>query len=310
MSHLDTAVCLGIDWTRVDAPQLRLATPDQPGEATTIPLQGTLDFALASAELFCCGWFDLTGPTPRHRTCATWERLERGRQCRRCQYTEGFLGVHQAHRTEANLPDNVRAYMAQPHWLYLDVFPDGTMKVGTAAQSRRESRLAEQGPVSARYVAHADDGTAIRATEAAVARRFNLPQAVQTRRKIRGLGSALNIADLHRRLDDLTTRTRPYLDELAEHSRTHSCTSPELWTPPEWSQAVFRAAPVLSYPADLAQGHHTLHLHGVSGPIALITTSTDNDAPRYCADLTRLIGRHLTLNPPQAESPAPPPSLF
>ncbi|MFJ9555301.1 hypothetical protein ACIRPH_15890 [Nocardiopsis sp. NPDC101807] len=48
----------------------------------------------------------------------------------------------------------IRDYLQQPHWLYLDVFANGMTKVGAAAESRRGSRPAEQGPVAAEATAY------------------------------------------------------------------------------------------------------------------------------------------------------------
>jgi hypothetical protein len=303
---------LGLDWSDPDTPHLRTTDPTNPNGSVLHPLLGEHTFRVDGDQRRCIGWFDLTGAGARHVCCRTGEVVNRGRQCRRCQYKEGFIAAHQAHRGPQALPDNIRDYLQRPHWLYLDVFAHGAMKVGTAAESRRRSRLAEQGPVAALYVVRTRDGIAIRSLEAAVSQRFNLSQQVPTRRKILGLQQAVDTAALTTRLTDLAAQVVPYLDRLtADQPGTEVFSDPDPWVRPACATTVFDASPVLAYLSDLTQGTHHLHVTGASGPVALFTTDPEPhpDTARYCADLTALIGRRLTVATPD-EAPISAPTLF
>ncbi|WP_262391774.1 DUF2797 domain-containing protein [Nocardiopsis sp. CNR-923] len=267
------ATLLGLDWSTPDTPHLRITDPTNSKGSLLHPLLGEHTFRIDGDQRRCVGWFDLTGTEGGHVRCRTDEIITRGRQCRRCQYKEGFIAAHQAHRDSTALPTNIRDYLQQPHWLYLDVFAKGMTKVGTAAESRRRSRLAEQGPVAAVYVARTPDGMTIRALESAVSRHFGLPQQVPTRRKILGLHGTVDTAALTTRLTDLATQVVSYLDKLTtDQPGIEVFSDPELWVRPACATTVFEAAPVLVYPADLTQGTHHLHITGASGPIALFTT--------------------------------------
>lgn len=74
--------------------------------------------------------------------------------------------------------------MAQPHWLYLATFADGTTKVGTTAGPRKRSRLAEQGALFATYLAASPDGRRVRFLEDALTSRLGLTQTVRAVRAL------------------------------------------------------------------------------------------------------------------------------
>ncbi|MEU1899532.1 DUF2797 domain-containing protein [Nocardiopsis dassonvillei] len=301
---------LGLDWSAPDTPRLRTTDPVAPDGSQLLPLLGEHTFRVDGNERYCVGWFDLTGSEGRHVRCRTDETVTRGRQCRRCQYKEGFVTAHQAHHNPHALPDNIRDYLQQPHWLYLDVFAKGMTKVGTAAASRRRSRLAEQGPVAAVYIARTCDGIAVRTLEAAVSQRLGLPQQVPTRRKVLGLQDRVDTAALTMRLTELAAEATAYLATItADQPGTEVFPDPEPWVRPACATTVFDTAPVLAYPAALTECTHHLRLTGASGPVALFTTEPGTGAARYCADLTALIGRRLVPTTPE-DAPTSAPTLF
>ncbi|WP_256127635.1 hypothetical protein [Arthrobacter sp. SDTb3-6] len=94
--------------------------------------------------------------------------------------------MHDFHRSGIG-PAGLKAYLAQPHWLYVATFADGTVKVGTASQRSKWSRLAEQGAIVARYVAHARDGSVVRVLEDAVSAGLGLTQFVRGTAKFAAL---------------------------------------------------------------------------------------------------------------------------
>ncbi|MEE2047084.1 DUF2797 domain-containing protein, partial [Nocardiopsis tropica] len=186
----------------------------------------------------------------------------------------------------------------------------GMTKVGTAAESRRRSRLAEQGPVAAVYIARTCDGIAVRTLESAVSRHLGLPQQVPTRRKVLGLQNRVDTAVLTTRLTELAAEVTSYLATItADQPGTEVFPDPEPWARPACATTVFDAAPVLAHPADLTEGTHHLRVTGASGPVALFTTEPGPDAARYCADLTALIGCRLVPVTPE-DAPTSAPTLF
>ncbi|MBE2997210.1 DUF2797 domain-containing protein [Nocardiopsis sp. HNM0947] len=308
--NLDAPVTLlGLDWSEPDVPRLRITGPGEEAGSRLVPLLGEHTFQVEDERKHCVGWFDLTGPQATHRVCERAQTLERGRQCSRCQYSEGFLAAHQAHSDPAALPENIREYLQQPHWLYLDIFADGTAKVGTAAESRRRSRLAEQGPAAALYVARTDDGIAVRALETAVSERFHLTQQVRSTRKVRGLQNKIDPTALTEELGALSAQVTSYLADItADRSAAQVFSDPEAWVRPACAGTVLEAAPVLAYPDQLTTGSHRIHIHGASGPVALLSTDPTPGAARYCADLSTLVGRRL--HPASETAPTVSPTLF
>lgn len=313
MTDTDLLACVGLDWTDTDAPSLRVASIGRSDPARSAPLLDTvLTYrADSSRGRYCCGWYDLSGTTPRHVVCSAWTQLSKGRQCRACQYEEGFLTAHQSHRGGTGMPAKVRAWLDQPHWLYLDIFADATIKVGTVADARRGTRLAEQGPVAAFYVARADNGTDIRKVESLISTEHKLPQAVQSGRKLRALQTPVDHQQLSQTLAEFVDHVRPYLEDIADRYEWITPIDPQPWEPASYATAVFDAAPVAPYPASLSEGSHRLHIRGVSGPIALITTDEADDAQQYAAELSKLTGYAIALGAHNADdAPAIQSSLF
>jgi hypothetical protein len=220
----DPLIFLGVDWTDPATPHLRVAPLQRGAPARLLPYNQAWSYrAVADQPRRCTGYFDLAVTPPAHVTCRDLRVVARGVQCPTCRHREGFTAAHTTHRQGASaaaVPDHVRQYLTQPHQLYLDVFADGTSKVGTAAQSRLHSRLAEQGPVAAVYVARGTDGAVIRQAEALVADRFvALRKSVTTRRKLTSLQqSPIDTESLRRDLDGLAENVTAYLRGHTEPS--------------------------------------------------------------------------------------------
>lgn len=296
---MDTSelVCLSVDWSNEIKPALRVATAGSAEPAQLLPLEGALRFRiLDSDKRYCAGWFDLTGADPRHVNCQNWEQITTGKQCRRCQFKEGFITVHQAHRGLDRLAGNVRSYITQPHRLYLDIFADGSSKVGTVAESRLSSRLSEQGAVAACYVARANDGIGVRKAEAAVSAELRLRQALTGKRKLAAMLSKINVEELRDKLKKLVTQARPLLVQLAaEHSWIEVEEEASWWKPSPSAEAAISSAPVAEYQASLSEGDHSFYIKGMTGSIAVFALRGNDPEPQlFAADLSRLHGMTLT----------------
>ena len=283
-------VWLGIDWSG-KTPAARLALAGSSGPARLMPLNEPLRFRVLQPSIrYCAGWFDLNGHDGKHIVCDAWEKLRTGRQCATCQRREGFLVAHQGFQASLDqMPFNLRKYLSQPHRLYVDIFPDGSAKVGTVAERRLYARLAEQGPVAAYYVARTEDGLAARRLEAAVSRQLQLPQAVTTKRKLHGLTTKIDVPALRTRLLEVATRAGALTADLAQAGCGWSPISPpEQWQVPAVSGAVFDATPLMPYPEPLTSGQHSLYLCGISGSIGAFTVTPDRDDTVYVANLGQL----------------------
>ena len=184
-------------------PVMRLQDPD--GGFTELPLDaGTrLGFRLAAAGKHCLGHHKVHGPADRdHVLCPDRAPAAKGSQCERCFVVDDSRLIHDFHRG-GRVPPGLRAYLMQPHWLYIATFANGASKVGTAANLRKWKRLAEQGAVVARYVARADDGRVVRNLEDLVTRDAGIPQQIRSAAKaaaLTGPAPAVELDDRNSRL--------------------------------------------------------------------------------------------------------------
>ena len=218
--------------------------------------------------------------------------------------------AHIAHHDPTAAPAHIRAYLGQPHWLYVDIFADGTTKVGTVAQARLDSRLAEQGAFAAFYVARTADGYGIRRVEDAVSSAFGLRQAVPAKWKLRALEAAIDAPAHHAALARQLDLIRQYLTTLVGIDGLTVLDTAQPWQVPPCATAAFAAAPVMIYPADLTKGLHGLLLQAMTGSIGVFTTTDDPDAPRYATNLADLKGVQIELGNYQSPAYDEQPVLF
>ena len=200
-----------------------------PGAFTELTLDaGTrLGFRVAADGKSCLGHSKVHGPADRdHVPCPAQAPAARGSQCERCFVLDDSRLIHDFHRG-GRVPPGLRAYLMQPHWLYIATFAGGASKVGTASHLRKWHRLAEQGAVVARYVARADDGRVVRILEDMVTRDAGLPQQVRSAAKaaaLAGPAPAAGLDALNRRLAgevrELLSGSPPAASRL---STSHGC---------------------------------------------------------------------------------------
>lgn len=303
----NSVVVLGIDWADPTIPVLRTATAGAT-TSSTAPLVGSWCFQVDDPDtIYCCGWFDLTGELPAHVPCAEWAPPDSGRQCRKCFYREGMATAHQS--GARGLAPNVAAYMARPHQLYIDVLADGTIKVGTVAESRLSARLAEQGALAARYVARTPDGATARTLEAAVASRAGLAKQVSAARKLAALATRIDIDALARQLDDRVAQLRQVLVDVAG-PEVEVFDSPRPWRLPDVAAAAFATTPLTAYPGALDAGAHSLHVRSATGPLVAFATEPNVDDGLFVANLAPLAGRQVVLGDYRSEIAPSQPALF
>ncbi len=299
-----TFLCHGIVWS-APGPQLALARPDGSAAAMDVAEGTLLGFRVLEAGKFCLGSHRVQGPRTRHHVpCPLQAHAERGYQCINCFLNDDLRFLHDAHRSGV-APDGLRAYLGQPHWLYVATFASGASKVGTASDVRKQLRLAEQGAAAARYVARAEDGRIVRVLEDMVSQQTELTQAVRSTAKLSGLQAPRSPAEL----DSINAEHARTVRNLLSGAELEGfATIDQTWELPEPGKRVMGSESRTAYPLELAAGGHGLRLDALLGSIALVRTR--EGGPAYLADLNGLKGRRIELGSYQSQLPPVQVSLF
>ncbi|GGS93360.1 DUF2797 domain-containing protein [Streptomyces chromofuscus] len=281
-------VCHGVTWATGDPRLLLAPLPGGPLVYAEIMNQH-LGYQVSGTSRWCTGRYQFAD-TVRVEAVACPDRApaEQSGQCTRCLGRDDFRFAHQFHHG-GHAPEALVQYMAQPHWLYLATFADGTTKVGTAAEPRKRSRLAEQGALFATYLAKAADGRTVRHLEDALTRRLDVPQTVRGAAKLQAL------ADLR----DLSTARAAHDKDVARVSESLADMNipavMEAWTPPSEGDRLRAAdAERVLYPHDLREGEHGFTPISCVGSQVLAVLDSDDDIA-YLSDLGALKGRRITL---------------
>jgi hypothetical protein len=247
---------------------------------------------------FCTGRFGIVAETSTERVPCAAERLaKRSGQCEQCAAQDEFKLIHHVHTGGQATPALTR-YMAQPHWVYIATFADAASKVGTAAELRKKSRLAEQGPIMASFVARAADGKIARYIEDAVTRTLEVSQFKRGAAKVAALASPVDSRIIAEHHDKTVKRAGEMVDDWARRS---SGVAPlaERWNRPEEMEPFLgprQAGGWTPYPHDLQSGQHRLFVDACAGQGLLARTSEseqDDDPVRYTVDLGKLKGLRI-----------------
>ncbi|WP_235581511.1 DUF2797 domain-containing protein [Rhodococcus sp. Leaf278] len=298
---------LGVSWPSdaSTSPSLRLLDVDTE-QLEFLELVGRrLGFRAlgSSTDRYCTGRtaFRADGP-PRYVPCPGRERAVGASQCEACAGKDSFRFVHTVHRS-GFVSRDLEKHVMQPHWLYLAAFANGAFKIGTAADTRKWGRLAEQGAISARYVAHADDGKAVRVAEDLVTESMGLRQAVRSTVKAASLCLPIDVG----KLDAATARRAVQVREMLSGAGIAGCTPiDDRWTPPAGREALSENVSRVAYPADVATGSHGLAIRTCVGQAVIATVDDDT----YVADLAALKGRRIELGAFTSDLPAVQSALF
>ncbi|MEU5898754.1 DUF2797 domain-containing protein [Streptomyces venezuelae] len=221
--------------------------------------------------------------------CPDQAPAEAGGQCAACTGRDDFRFAHRFH-DGGHVPDALASYMAQPHWLYLATFADGTTKIGTAAEPRKRSRLDEQGALIATYLTRSGDGRAVRFLEDALTRRLGLTQTVRASAKLAALAALRDLAPAHAAHQQHLARATEALNALDVPA------SPEPWTPPGVGDLLRTPdAGRALYPHDPRSGEHGLTVLSCLGSQVLATLDGDGEQLPHLLDLGALKGRRIIL---------------
>ncbi|MFJ5954665.1 DUF2797 domain-containing protein [Paenarthrobacter sp. NPDC092416] len=303
----------GVVWDS-SSPALRLLSPD--AEFTDVALARGSSLGLRVVPgMWCLGHTKVHGPGDRtHVPCRSGSPAERGKQCGACFARDDSRLMHDFHRG-GSVPPGLRAYLMQPHWLYVATFANGASKIGTASAQRKWNRLAEQGAVHASYVAHAEDGRVVRVLEDLVTRELGLVQQIRSAAKAAALVDPRPVVELSAINRREATNVRELLGGLA---MTGFAVVEEEWERPALADPLctgsFPGAGMRHpYPAAFDGGGHGLRVRSLSGPIALATLSdaAGNDVEgSFVADLGGLKGRKIEFGEHTTDIPALQDSLF
>jgi len=300
----------GVSWDS-SVPVLRLMSPQVEFSEVALAQGASLGLRVAPG-LWCLGHTKVHGPGDRtHVPCPGGSPAERGKQCGACFARDDSRLMHDFHRG-GSVPSGLRAYLMQPHWLYVATFANGATKVGTASAPRKWNRLAEQGAVHASYVAHAEDGRIVRVLEDLVTRDLGLVQQVRSAAKVTGLVEPRTGVELAAVNRQHSGRVRELLGGLA---MTGYSVVEEEWERPALADTLCNARTGLRhpYPATFDGGGHGLRVRSLSGAIALVglpDASGNEVEGSFVADLGALKGRKVEFGPHTTEIPALQDSLF
>jgi hypothetical protein len=287
------------------SPALRLQPAS--GSLTDISLQpgAVLGFRVAADGRFCLGHHKVFSASSReHILCPSNARAVRGKQCERCFGLDDSRLIHDFHRG-GRVPDGLRTYLMQQHWLYVATFAGGASKVGTASNIRKWNRLAEQGAVVARYVAKAQDGRVVRILEDMVTRETGLAQQVRSAAKAEALAEPRSAAELDTINHRLAGGVRAVLAQAAVDG---FAVVDETWVRPAQASSLCGPAARHAYPHALDNGEHGFHVSALCGPNALATLH-GTDA-RFVVNLGQLSARAIVLGDFASEVPAVQEPLF
>lgn len=287
-------------------PVMRLQDPSGRFRELALAAGSRLGFSVAAGGKSCLGHHKVHGPADRdHVLCRAQAPAVRGSQCERCFVMDDFRLIHDFHRG-GGVPQGLRAYLMQQHWLYVATFAGGASKVGTASNLRKWNRLAEQGAVVARYVARADDGRVVRILEDMLTRDAGLPQQVRSAAKAAALVAPVPDVEL----DELNRRLAGEARALVARAGVEGFDAvDERWLRPGLADGACRPGARHAYPHDLGAGGHGFRITAVSGSIAV--AALDGSELEFVVNLGQLKARTVELGDHHtSEVPAVQESLF
>ncbi|WP_082575932.1 DUF2797 domain-containing protein [Arthrobacter sp. Soil762] len=292
------------------SPVLRIQSPAGDLREVSLEAGARLGFAVADHGRFCLGHHKVHSASSRdHILCPASAPAVKGKQCERCFVLDDSRLIHDFHRG-GRVPDGLRTYLLQDHWLYVATFAGGASKVGTASHVRKWNRLAEQGAVVARYVARAEDGRVVRLLEDMVTREAGLAQQVRSAAKAEALAEPLPAAALDGINERHAAAVRTLLGQAAvdDFSPEGFSIVDELWVRPAQVAGLCAPTPRHAYPHPLEQGKHGFGITSLSGTNALVSLAGTDAA--FVVNLGRLAARTIVLGDFASEVPAVQESLF
>ena len=245
--------------------------------------------ATADSKRFCLGHTAMTQEGTSYKICL--EKPKIGRKCQKCSNADAryAANLHHSHTKNVNeVPQEFRNHMEQPNYLYLATFADGTIKIGTTTEKRKERRLREQGALWATIIAKTLDGYTVRTLEDLVTEELSIQQSVTTKKKIAGLLRPADRTEVRKELKRVSGAVEAliqkvdYLDcELLGMKWENDALENSIWEN------------VHSYPWDLTNGPHAVKVIDVIGRIGALSPVNSSDV--FIADLDALFGIEIEI---------------
>ena len=292
-------LCRGIRWPSAPGtPYLALEDSGQREHDVLLEPGTGLGFTVVPGR-WCLGHQLIHDKSHRtHVPCRAQALLSSGTQCPDCVAADESRPMHDFHRS-GRAGSGLRDYLAQPHWLYIATFADGTTKVGTASEPSKWRRLAEQGALVARYVALARDGSVVRHLEDSVSTNLPPTQFVRGAAKFAALLHPRPPLHLEQTNKAMASVVRDYVGGLALEG-FH--TVDEQWERSVFSDAVAGPSRRAAYPQPLDSGAHGIRLDSMLGLTALV--GVDDVDGEFLLDLGALKGRKIRIGEYTSTLPA------
>ena len=210
----------------------------------------------------------------------------KGRKCDPCKAEEQIFaaGLHHAHkRDRGSLNSKVLKHLERPNYLYVAVFQDGSIKVGTSTADRIETRLHEQGAFLASIICETIDGFLVRSLEDIVTDELGIVQAISIKKKMNGLLQPLPRNEIGNTLENACAQVEELLNSLSLAGFTMVM---KYWENSSLNSETWQL--INHYPSSLRKGAHDLILADFCGRIAAF--QRENDPSYYAVDLGELFG--------------------
>ncbi|OKL48710.1 DUF2797 domain-containing protein [Boudabousia marimammalium] len=267
--------------------------------ATVIKPSDALHYR-ADGQRHCIGYWQLKAEGGFTEVPCPWgNRIKKGTQCYRCGRADESWQIHNTTREQAS--PTLTSYLDRPHFLYVAVFADGSLKVGTSRSARKLSRWIEQGAVMTVRLGEYADGWEVREAENLASKQGGIKQAVRTVTKAKGFLSDVTVGQLAGELADTATEIAGLLDAyglrgeaVGNELGSLGASLPEalagLADMDPWVNPVaikHLGEPLPAYPHELTTGEHNLELVDLVGTTAFVRI---NEPPEGAFDLAALSG--------------------
>lgn len=147
----------------------------------------TFSFNRLSTRL-CIGYYTESNiwiPCPR-KAVLQKKAYER---CFHCEKQDGFKAAF-LFGHEPN--EKVKKHLNQDHFIYLAYFHDDVVKVGTAAESRKEIRLLEQDALFSTFISKLPNAQDAQKLERKISKQFGITESIRSSRKFKFLSQKIS----------------------------------------------------------------------------------------------------------------------
>ena len=161
----------------------------------------------------CVGTIDLV--TNRYSPCPYNSNVNKYNTCYSCSKANDFFKCLICHGDSCkNDNHNSRNYCNDIHYVYLAIYDQNKIKVGTCHEKRKKERLIEQGIIAALYVSKQKSGKMARFVESKIHNEFNIPYQINNTYKINNI---TEISDYNTSYYKLKEMYKLLIEQLSEY---------------------------------------------------------------------------------------------